>query len=142
MAARLCINVRRRPAEWLFMVRSTDEVTVADVASFYGGPDVELLELVMGEQIHVGGLDATLDLARRAGIGSGQTGVDLCCCNGAGMRSLVRFCGVSAMTGVDISTKVIAQGQARCERDGVADRIRFVEADACDSVDRVWPASR
>ncbi len=125
-------------------MRETDEVTIADVAAFYGGNDVDVLELVMGEQIHVGGLDATLDLAGRAGIGAGQRGVDLCCCNGAGMRALVRLCGVDAMIGVDISAAVIERGVARGERDGVADRIRFVEADACssglpdDGADFVW----
>jgi len=32
-----------------------------------------------------------MDLAEKAGIVSGMSGVDLCCCNGAGMRFLVRF---------------------------------------------------
>ena len=45
----------------------------------------------MGQQIHIGGFKASADLAERAQIGAGEQGVDLCCCNGAGMRFLVRF---------------------------------------------------
>ena len=36
-----------------------------------------------------------------AGIGSGMHGVDLCCCNGAGVRFLLRFRNVERMHGVD-----------------------------------------
>jgi len=34
-------------------------------------------------------------------IGEGMSGIDLCCCNGARMRCLVRFRGVAQMTDVD-----------------------------------------
>jgi SAM-dependent methyltransferase len=70
-------------------------------------------------------------LAEKAGIGQGMEGVDLCCCNGAGMRFLVRFRGVAAMQGVDGTEKVVKRGQERCARDGSADRIRFHLADVC-----------
>jgi ubiquinone/menaquinone biosynthesis C-methylase UbiE len=85
-----------------------------------------------------------MDLAERAGIGAGQRGVDLCCCNGAGMRFLVRFRDVASMTGVDATTTVVEQGRARGEEEGLADRIRFELADVCQSglpdadADFVW----
>ena len=125
-------------------MRTNADVTVEDVESFYSGDDVDLLELVMGEQLHVGGLDSTLELARLAGVGAGQSGVDLCCCTGAGMRVLVRCCDVGSMVGIDISSTVIERGRDRCERAGLADRITFVEADATksglddESCDFVW----
>ena len=85
----------------------------------------------MGQQIHIGGFKASLDLAERGGIGAGQQGVDLCCCNGGGMRFLVRFRGVAAMTGVDATEAVIERGKERCREEGLSDRIRFVHGDAC-----------
>ena len=120
------------------------DIGSADVAALYDGVDGDLFELVMGEQIHLGGFDASLELAEAAGIGAGQTGVDLCCCNGAGMRFLVRFRGVASMTGVDVSKTVVERGRRRCEEEGSSDQIRFVLADACRSglpdrsADFVW----
>jgi SAM-dependent methyltransferase len=85
-----------------------------------------------------------MDLAEKAGIGSGAKGVDLCCCNGAGMRFLVRFRDVAHMCGVDATEKVVEQGRHRCEQEGLSDKIEFVLADVCDSglddasTDFVW----
>jgi hypothetical protein len=59
------------------------------------------MQLVYGQQIHVGGMNASLDLAERAVIGSGQKGIDLCCWTGAGMRCLLRFRNVASIVGVD-----------------------------------------
>jgi SAM-dependent methyltransferase len=98
----------------------------------------------MGEQIHIGGFKSSMDLAERAGIGAGQRGVDLCCCNGAGMRFLVRFRDVASMIGVDATTTVVERGRARCAEEGLADRIEFKLADVCASglpdgqADFVW----
>ena len=114
------------------------------VRAVYSGAEGELWELIMGQQIHIGGMRSSLDLARRAGIGAGQHGIDLCCCNGAGMRLLVRLCGVAEMTGVDATANVIERGRARTAAEGFADRIRFVHADVCASglpdgtADFVW----
>jgi SAM-dependent methyltransferase len=85
-----------------------------------------------------------MDLAEKAGVGSGMSGVDLCCCNGAGMRFLVRFRGVERMHGVDATETVIEQGRRRCEAEGLSDRIDFTLADVCqsglpgDTADFVW----
>jgi hypothetical protein len=50
---------------------------------------------------------ASIDLAERAGIGAGLSGIDLCCCNGAGMRFLVRFRNVASMVGVDATERIV-----------------------------------
>jgi len=114
------------------------------VREVYSGAEGDLWELLMGQQIHIGGLVSSLDLAERAGIGAGQHGVDLCCCNGAGMRLLVRLRNVASMTGVDATPTVVERGRARCQAEGLADRIRFVLGDASRSglpsasADFVW----
>jgi SAM-dependent methyltransferase len=118
--------------------------TLEAVRAIYSGAEGELWELLMGEQIHVGGFKATMDLAERAQIGAGQRGVDLCCCNGAGMRVLVRFRGVAAMTGVDATKAVVERGKERCWSEGVGEQVQFVHGDACatglpdGAADFVW----
>jgi ubiquinone/menaquinone biosynthesis C-methylase UbiE len=114
-------------------VKSINGIGLTEVQEVYTGPEGDLWELIMGEQIHLGGFTSSQDLAAKAGIGAGQRGVDLCCCNGAGMRFLVRFCEVSQMHGVDATAKVVERGRMRCEQEGMADRISFTVADACDS---------
>ena len=118
--------------------------TLEAVRAVYSGAEGELWELLMGQQIHIGGFKASADLAERAQIGAGQQGVDLCCCNGAGMRFLVRFRGVAAMTGVDATGEVIERGKERCGAEGMSEQIRFVHGDACatglpdGAADFVW----
>ena len=125
-------------------MKSTDNIGLSNVQEVYGGPEGDLWELVMGEQIHIGGFASSMDLAERAGIGPGMTGVDLCCCNGAGMRFLVRFRDVDHMTGVDATEEVIDRGRKRCEEEGLADRIDLILVDATGSglpdacADFVW----
>ncbi|MBK6658726.1 MAG: hypothetical protein IPG43_11505 [Proteobacteria bacterium] len=75
-------------------------VSLDTVRAVYSGAEGDLWELLMGQQIHIGGMQSSLELAKQAGIGAGQRGVDLCCCNGAGMRLLVRMQGVAFMIGV------------------------------------------
>ena len=119
-------------------------IGLSDVQSVYAGPEGELWELLMGQQIHIGGFASSLDLARQADIRAGMSGVDLCCCTGAGMRFLVQFCGVAHMRGVDATPRVVELGQSRCEREGLSDRIQFILADVCwsglgdNSADFVW----
>lgn len=119
-------------------------IGLADVQAVYDGPEGDLWELVMGEQIHIGGLTSSMDLAERAGIAAGSDGVDLCCCNGAGMRFLVRFRDVAHMTGVDATDRVVERGRRRTEEEMLSERIDFVVGDATDSglpdavADFVW----
>jgi SAM-dependent methyltransferase len=114
-------------------MKTLDKIGLKDVQAVYSGPEGELWELIMGEQIHIGGFASSMDLAEKAGIGSGMKGVDLCCCNGAGMRFLVRFRDVARMEGVDATEKVIEQGVSRCKQEGLSDKIEFTLADVCDS---------
>jgi SAM-dependent methyltransferase len=125
-------------------VKSIEDVGLSEVQAVYGGAEGDLWELLMGEQIHIGGLQSSIELADRAKIGSGQRGIDLCCCSGAGMRFLVRFRDVDSMIGVDATPTVVERGRARCEEEGLADRVSLKLADACDTglrsahADFVW----
>ena len=114
-------------------MKQVTNIGLADVQAVYSGPEGELWELVMGQQIHIGGFRSSLDLAEKAGIGPGMSGVDLCCCTGAGMRFLVRFRNVARMHGVDATAAVIERGRRRCQDEGLADRITFTLADACQT---------
>ena len=125
-------------------MKSVAGIGLSEVNAVYDGPEGDLWELLMGQQIHIGGFRSSMDLAERAGIGAGMHGVDLCCCNGAGMRFLVHFRNVASMTGVDATPTVVERGRRRCQQEGLADRIRWVQADACASglpnasADFVW----
>ncbi len=119
-------------------------VHLSNVQQVYSGAEGRLWELVMGEQIHIGGMPSSQDLAGRAGIVKDSRGIDLCCCTGAGMRFLVRFCGVGSMTGVDATPRMVDIGRERVEDEGLTRQISFVLADVCDSglpddsADFVW----
>ena len=65
-------------------------IHAAEVRDVYSGPEGDLWELIMGRQIHIGGFASSMDLAERARVPAGGRGADLCCCNGAGMRFLLR----------------------------------------------------
>jgi SAM-dependent methyltransferase len=125
-------------------MKTTQGVSLSDVQAAYEGAEGDFSELIMGEQIHIGGFKASMDLAERAGIGAGQHGVDLCCCSGAGMRFLVRFRSVASMVGVDATRRVVERGQQRCQEEGLADCVRFILGDSCDTglpnaeADFVW----
>jgi ubiquinone/menaquinone biosynthesis C-methylase UbiE len=125
-------------------MKSIEGVGLNEVKVVYDGAEGDLWELLMGQQIHIGGFKSSMELAERAGIGAGQRGVDLCCCTGAGMRFLVRFRDVASMTGVDATETVVERGRSRAEAEGLADRIQLQLADVCDSglpageADFVW----
>jgi ubiquinone/menaquinone biosynthesis C-methylase UbiE len=98
----------------------------------------------MGEQIHIGGFASSMALADKAEIGAGMSGIDLCCCSGAGMRFLVRFRNVGQMTGVDFTEDMIERAKERCKEEEMCDRLQFKLADVMDTglpaakADFVW----
>jgi len=114
-------------------MKSAENIGLSEVQAVYSGPEGELWELIMGEQIHIGGFASSMGLAEKAGIEQGMRGVDLCCCSGAGMRFLARFRDVAGMCGVDATEKVVDLGRNRCEQEGLSDKIEFVLSDVCDS---------
>jgi ubiquinone/menaquinone biosynthesis C-methylase UbiE len=114
-------------------MKNNPSIHLSDVQDVYTGPEKDMWELIMGEQIHIGGLTSSMDLADKAGIGAGMSGVDLCCCTGAGMRFLLRFQQVASMTGVDATERMITEGCERAKDEGFEAQTTFVLADACDT---------
>jgi len=114
-------------------MRSVAGIGVDDVKAAYGGAPADLYTLLLGQLLHIGGMEASLDLAKRAGIQAGQSGIDLCCGTGAGMRLLVRSLGVSSMTGVDFVPRNIERARQRGLEEQLGDRVQLVLADACAS---------
>ncbi len=125
-------------------MKSIANIGLQEVQAVYNGAEGDLWELIMGEQIHIGGFQSSMDLAERAAIGSGMKGIDFCCCNGAGMRFLARFRGVASITGVDASVTVVERGRERCAALCANGQFKFVLADVCESglpsgeADFVW----
>jgi SAM-dependent methyltransferase len=125
-------------------MKSISGVGVAEVVSVYSSAQGDLFQLMFGQQIHIGGMKASIDLADRAGIGAGMSGVDLCCCNGADMRFLVRFRKVASMVGVDVTEAIVERGRRYTHEEGLDDKVRFILADARQSglpsasADFVW----
>jgi ubiquinone/menaquinone biosynthesis C-methylase UbiE len=111
-------------------MRLNRAVDIGQVRAVYDGAQARLYELFMGQQIHVGGYESSVELADAAGIGPGQHGVELCCGSGASMRFLVRLRGVSSMVGVELSAVPVERGRKSVEMDELSDRIRFVAGDA------------
>lgn len=114
-----------------------------EVQAVYDGPEGVLWELIMGEQIHVGGFASSMLLATKAGIKAGMKGVDLCSALGAGCRFLVRHLGVQ-MSGVDATVTMIKEANKRTQEAGLTDKIEYKLADVLqipypeNTFDFVW----
>ena len=114
-------------------MKTKEAVTVQCVKSVYSGYESELWELLMGEQLHIGGMESSLLLSDAAKLGPGMKGIDLCCYHGAGMRFLVRIKHVESMRGVDFSHQAVLECRKRSEYKGFVDCIQVTEADVTDS---------
>jgi len=114
-------------------MKSIAGVKVADVVSVYSSAPGDLFQLMFGQQIHIGGMKASIDLADRAAIAAGMNGVDLCCCNGPDMRFFVRFPNVASIVGLDVTEAIVERGRRMTHEEGLDDKIRFILADASQS---------
>ena len=114
-------------------MKSITNVGLAEVTALYSGAQGGFMQILFGEQIHIGGMKGSIELAERAEIKPGSSGIDLCCCNGADMRWLVRFRGVASMIGVDATEGVVERGRRVSAEEGLVDRIKIMLADACQS---------
>lgn len=104
------------------------QVTLSDVQDVYKGPEASLWELIMGEQIHAGGLMSSMALANSAGIKEGMKGLDLCCCFGAGMRFLSKNYNVE-MCGVDATEEVLSKAKRKATEEGLEKKLSFKSGD-------------
>lgn len=118
-------------------------ISLKDVNAVYDGPEGILWELIMGEQIHVGGFKSSMTLANKAGIRAGMKGLDLCSALGAGCRFLVKNFKVT-MCGLDGTQTMHRKAQERAKAEGLADKIEFKFGDVTaipwpdNTFDFVW----
>lgn len=80
---------------------------------------------------HIGGFEATDELAALCHLGPGCHVLYVGCGIGVGPAYLARHYGC-AVTGVDISEKMLAWSRQRAREDGVADRVTFQFGDILD----------
>src|SRR4030065_1960317 len=81
------------------------DFTIGDAIEIYEGPVGRLWELLMGEEIHVGGKKETDLRAEKAGINKTSSVLDVCSALGGPARHLARKYGCR-VTGLDATGKM------------------------------------
>ena len=119
------------------------DFTINDVNEIYSGPVGVLWEMLMGEQIHVGGERETQILADKAGITKNDVILDVCSALGGPMRYLAEKYGCT-IVGLDATQHMIDESIRRTETKSFADLITYRLGNALDmpfkasSFDVVW----
>jgi ubiquinone/menaquinone biosynthesis C-methylase UbiE len=100
-----------------------------DVQGVYEGPVGVLWEMLMGEQIHVGGPKETDILAEKANI-TGQTHVlDICSALGGPARHLAKKYGCK-VTGLDATKKMLDEAIKRTEQENLTQLVSYEMGDS------------
>ena len=105
------------------------DVGLENVSEVYDGPGGILWEMLMGEEIHVGGAPETDVLAGKASIGAQSHVLDVCSALGGPARHLASTYGCR-VTGLDATTRMIEEAIRRTAEAGLADRITFKQGNA------------
>jgi ubiquinone/menaquinone biosynthesis C-methylase UbiE len=119
------------------------DVGIENVTEVYAGPGGILWEMLMGEEIHVGGAGETDVLARKAGITASATVLDVCSALGGPARHLSGTIGCT-VTGLDATPKMHDEAVRRTKEAGLDGKASFVLGNALDmpyragSFDVVW----
>ncbi len=119
------------------------DVGLEQVSEVYSGPGGLLWEMLMGEQIHVGGAPETDVLARHAGVNAASAVLDVCSALGGPARHLAHTTGCRVV-GLDGTAKMHAEAERRTRLAGLESRVTFVLGDALDmpfppaTFDVVW----
>ncbi len=119
--------------------------SVWDVSEVYAGSGGKLWELLMGEQIHIGGADQTDDLAKRVGLDKKEDIylLDICSALGGPARHLAEKYNTRVL-GLDITLEMIEEAKKRTEGKSYADKIEYRLGSALDipaqneTFDVVW----
>jgi len=121
------------------------DFSVWDVSEVYAGPGGKLWELLMGEQIHVGGPDQSDVLAKKVGLDKKEDIylLDICSALGGPARHLAEKYGTKVV-GLDITPEMIEEAKKRTEGKPYADKIEYRLGSALDipahanAFDVVW----
>ncbi|WP_292366652.1 MULTISPECIES: methyltransferase domain-containing protein [unclassified Methanoculleus] len=119
------------------------DINIGDVTAAYEGAVGVIWEMLMGEQIHVGGEEETDILARVAGVNAGTQVLDVLCGLGGAAHHLARTCGATVM-GLDATGRMVDEAVLRTANVGLGDRVAFRLGNALDmpfksgTFDVVW----
>ena len=119
------------------------DVGIDGVNDVYDGPAGILWEMLMGEQIHVGGEMETDILAQKAGITASSVVLDVCSALGGPARHLARTIGCRVV-GLDATPKMCDEAQRRTRAAGLEGKVTCKLGNALDmpfralSFDVVW----
>ncbi len=119
------------------------DFTIADVNEIYEGPVGVLWEMLMGEQIHVGGVKETDILAKKAGIKKETVILDVCSAVGGPARHLARKYGCKVI-GLDATQKMIDEAVKRTKKEGLSSLVEYKLGNGLDmpfkagTFDVVW----
>jgi ubiquinone/menaquinone biosynthesis C-methylase UbiE len=125
------------------MSRNKLDVTIGNVNEVYDGPGGILWEMLMGDQIHVGGATETDILAEKAGIDPDSHVLDVCSALGGPARHLARTYGCR-VTGLDATRRMHEEAVRRTKEAGLDGRIEYRLGNALDmpfpanTFDVVW----
>ena len=103
------------------------DFSVNDVSDVYAGPGGKLWELLMGEQIHVGGPEQTDLLAKKIGIDKAQQNItllDICSALGGPARHLAEKYGINVV-GLDITPEMVLEAKKRTKGKPYASKIEY-----------------
>jgi ubiquinone/menaquinone biosynthesis C-methylase UbiE len=107
------------------------DFTLPDVQQVYEGPVGVLWEMLMGEQIHVGGSLETDILAEKAGINKDTHVLDICSALGGPARHLARKYGCK-VTGLDATNKMVNEAINRTKRERLTNLISYTLSDVLE----------
>jgi ubiquinone/menaquinone biosynthesis C-methylase UbiE len=107
------------------------DFNIADVVDVYSGPVGILWEMLMGEQIHVGGEKETEILAEKAGINKDSIILDICSALGGPARHLAKTFGCR-VTGLDATQKMIDEAIKRTRNESYSNLIEYKFGNALD----------
>jgi ubiquinone/menaquinone biosynthesis C-methylase UbiE len=119
------------------------DINIAEVSEAYTGPVGELWEMLMGEEIHIGGPMATRELAVMAGIQKDDQVLDICSALGGPARHLATEFGCH-VTGIDATPAMVEEATRRAVAAGFDGQVAFRWGNALDlpfrasSFDTVW----
>ena len=100
------------------------DVGIENVNEVYDGAGGILWEMLIGEQIHVGGPEETEILASKAGITIDSHVRDVCSALGGPARHLAEKYGCR-ITGLDAARRMHEEAIRRTEEAGLSDRIEY-----------------
>jgi ubiquinone/menaquinone biosynthesis C-methylase UbiE len=119
------------------------DVGIEGVNEVYEGTGGILWEMLMGEEIHVGGEKETEVLAKKAGITAATRVLDVCSALGGPARHLAKKIGCSVV-GLDATPKMHQEAIRRTKKAGLEEKITYRLGNALDipfragTFDVVW----